>query len=154
MAFSLRSAAFDSGTAIPKAHTCDGPDVSPPLRWDDPPPGTRGFALVCEDPDAPAGIWTHWVIYGIPAALRQLPEGVPAQASLADGSAQGKNDFGRLGYGGPCPPRGRPHRYFFRLYALDQALAPAPGLSRSGLLQAVKGHVLGQAQLHGAYGRG
>jgi hypothetical protein len=153
MALSLRSIAFETGTPIPKAHTCDGRDVSPALRWDNPPPDTRAFALICEDPDAPAGTWTHWVIYGIPDELRQLPEGVPPQATLPDGTAQGKNDFGRPGYGGPCPPRGRPHRYFFRLYALDERLPLAPGLTRTGLLQAVKGHVLAQAELHGLYGR-
>jgi Raf kinase inhibitor-like YbhB/YbcL family protein len=138
MAFALRSTAFEAGATIPKTHTCDGRDASPPLRWDQPPPGTRSFALVCEDPDAPAGTWVHWLIYGIPEKTRQLPGGLPGQGSLLDGSAQGKNDFGRLGYGGPCPPRGRAHRYFFRLCALDEPLG---------------GHVLGQAELHGLYGR-
>jgi Raf kinase inhibitor-like YbhB/YbcL family protein len=153
MAFTLRSIAFETGTSIPRVHTCDGRDVSPALRWDSSPPGTQSFALVCEDPDAPAGTWTHWVIYGIPEKLRQLPEGVPPEGTLPDGTAQGKNDFGRLGYGGPCPPRGRPHRYFFRLYALDERPPLAPGLSRKGLLEALKGHVLAQAELYGLYGR-
>ena len=110
MAFRLHSSAFENGTNIPRLYTCDGRDQSPPLRWDPPPPSTGSFALICDDPDAPGGTWTHWVIYGLPGELRQLPQGVPSQANLVDGTAQGRNDFGRLGYGGPCPPRGRPHR--------------------------------------------
>lgn len=153
MAFSLRSIAFENGAPIPRAHTCDGRDASPPLRWDGPPAETRSYALLCDDPDAPAGTWSHWLIYCLPETLRQLPEGVPPQGSLPDGSLQGTNDFGRLGYGGPCPPRGRPHRYFFRLYALDERLSLAPGLGRRELLAALRGHVLAQAELHGLYGR-
>lgn len=153
MAFSLRSTAFEAGAPIPRAHTCDGQDVSPSLRWDEPPPGTRGFALVCDDPDAPAGTWVHWLVYGIPEKARQLPSGLPGQGRLPDGTVQGKNDFGRLGYGGPCPPRGRPHRYYFRLYAVDESLALGPGLSCGELLDALRGHVLAQAELYGLYGR-
>lgn len=153
MAFRLRSSAFENGASIPRLHTCDGRDQSPPLRWDSPPPSTRSFALICDDPDAPGGTWTHWVIYGLSAELRQLPQGVAPQATLADGSRQGRNDFGRLGYGGPCPPRGKPHRYFFRLYALDERPALAAGESREGLLAALQGHVLAQAEMHGLYGR-
>jgi Raf kinase inhibitor-like YbhB/YbcL family protein len=153
MAFGVRSTAFETGAQIPRVHTCDGRDVSPALRWDGAPPETRTFALVCEDPDAPAGTWTHWVIYNIPEKLKQLPEGLPPQGSLPDGTLQGKNDFGRLGYGGPCPPRGRPHRYFFRLYALDERLPLTSGLTRAALLRALQGHVLAQAELYGLYGR-
>jgi Raf kinase inhibitor-like YbhB/YbcL family protein len=153
MALTVRSTAIEPGGSIPRQYTCDGRDLSPPLRWDNVPEGTRSFALICEDPDAPSGIWVHWVIYGIPGKTRQLPEGVAPDARLSDGSLQGKNDFGRLGYGGPCPPRGKPHRYFFRLYALEGSLSLEPGLSRNALLARIQGHVLAEAELYGTYGR-
>jgi len=153
MAFTLRSSAFQNGGAIGRAHTCDGKDVSPPLRWEDPPEGTRSFALICDDPDAPMGTWVHWVIYNIPASARELAEGVPPREKNADGSLQGMNDFGRVGYGGPCPPRGKPHRYFFRLYALDAAPALGPKATKKALLKAMEGRILAQAELMGTYGR-
>ena len=153
MAFELTSSAFKQGESIPRKHTCDGQDVSPALAWTDPPPGTTSFALVCDDPDAPVGTWVHWVLYDVPAAARQLPEGVPTTPTLADGSRQGRNDFKKTGYGGPCPPRGTPHRYFFRLYALDAASGLAPGATKQELLKAIEGHTKGQAELMGRYGR-
>jgi Raf kinase inhibitor-like YbhB/YbcL family protein len=153
MAFSLRSSVIEAGSRIPEAYTCDGRDVSPPLRWEDAPAGTQSFALICEDPDAPMGTWVHWVVYNLPADARKLPEGVPAREGLQDGSLQGKNDFGRVGYGGPCPPRGKPHRYFFRLYALDARLPPGAGNTKGTLLRAMTGRVLGQCELQGLYGR-
>jgi Raf kinase inhibitor-like YbhB/YbcL family protein len=153
MAFTIRSTALEAGGPIAQVYTCDGRDVSPPLRWDNVPPGTKSFALVCDDPDAPMGTWVHWVIYGIPESVRQLPEAVPVRDRLSDGALQGRNDFGKIGYGGPCPPRGKPHRYFFRLYALDDVLSLAPGLSKKALLKAIEGHVLAEAELFGTYGR-
>ncbi|MBZ5641007.1 MAG: YbhB/YbcL family Raf kinase inhibitor-like protein, partial [Acidobacteriia bacterium] len=117
MEFALKSPAFERGARIPVRHTCDGEDVSPRLEWTDPPALTRSLALVVDDPDAPVGNWVHWVVFDLPASARILPEGAPKDASLREpaGAIQGKNDFGRLGWGGPCPPPGKPHRYFFKL---------------------------------------
>lgn len=153
MAFELSSSAFAPGAAIPSKHTCDGADVSPPLAWTAPPAGTKAFALVCEDPDAPRGLWVHWVLWGIPAAATALPEGVKPDEILPDGSRHGRNDFGKLGHNGPCPPPGVPHRFVFRLYALDAASTLTPGATRPALLDALRGHVLGTAELTGRYGR-
>jgi Raf kinase inhibitor-like YbhB/YbcL family protein len=152
-AFELTSAAFPSGGTIPARHTCDGPDLSPPLAWTAPPAGTAAFALVCEDPDAPRGLWAHWVLWNVPATATALPEGVKADEVLADGGRHGRNDFDKLGHNGPCPPPGAPHRYVFRLYALDAKPALAPGATRQALLDALRGHVLGTAELTGRYGR-
>lgn len=112
------------------------------------------FALICDDPDAPAGTWVHWVVYAIPSGATGLAEGVPPSKTLADGSKQGMNDFGKIGYGGPCPPRGKPHRYFFKIYALGADPALGPGASKQQLLKALEGKILGQAELVGTYGRG
>jgi Raf kinase inhibitor-like YbhB/YbcL family protein len=152
-AFELHSPAFSPGGEIPVRHTCDGPDVSPPLRWSDPPPNTRGFALVLDDPDAPGGTFGHWVLYGLPATLRDLPEGVPPQALAPNIGTQGTNDFGSLGYGGPCPPPEPPHRYVFTLFALDAELVLSPGLTKSQVLRAIAGRVVAQAELVGRFGR-
>jgi Raf kinase inhibitor-like YbhB/YbcL family protein len=149
----LKSSAFDAGGTIPRLFTCDDRDRSPPLEWGDTPAGTKSFALICDDPDAPGGSWVHWVIYAVPAAARRLPRGVAVRERLDDGSLQGRNDFGRPGYGGPCPPAGRPHRYVFTLYALDEAPAAKPGLSKQELTRAMAGHVLARAELTGRYGR-
>ena len=153
MALKVESLAFSPGGDIPRQHTCDGPDLSPPLRWSEPPAGTQSLALICDDPDAPAGTWVHWVLYRIPASARGLPEGVPKRETLADGSRQGRNDFGKVGYGGPCPPRGPKHRYFFKLYALDTVLDLPPGATKAELLKAMEGHILAQGELMGRYGR-
>ena len=153
LAFELTSRAFSPGATIPVQHTCDGPDVSPPLAWTSPPTGAKGFALVCEDPDAPRGLWVHWVLWSIPATATSLPEGVTPDETLPDGSRHGRNDFGKLGHNGPCPPPGAPHRYVFRLYALDAVPALDPGATRAQLLDAIRGHVLGEAELTGRYGR-
>ena len=153
MAFGLTSSAFKTGDTIPRKHTCDGADVSPPLTWADPPAGTASFALVADDPDAPVGTWVHWVLYDLPATARMLPEGIPPEATLKDGGRQGTNDFRKIGYGGPCPPRGTPHRYFFKLYALDAALGLAPGATKQAVVKAMEGHLKGQAELMGRYGR-
>jgi Raf kinase inhibitor-like YbhB/YbcL family protein len=153
MAFELTSSAFREGESIPRQYTGDGRNLSPPLQWSDPPANTSSLALICEDPDAPRGTFTHWVIFNVPAKSRELKEGIPPEATLPDGTVQGKNDFGKIGYGGPAPPPGKPHRYFFKLYALDRVLELRPGATRSQLLAAMKGHVLDEAQLMGIYGR-
>jgi len=153
MAFDLTSSAFRPGQSIPRRHTCDGEDLSPPLAWTDPPAASKGFALVCDDPDAPAGTWVHWVLYAVPPATHELPEGVKPTPTLADGSRQGRNDFRKTGWGGPCPPRGGPHRYFFRLYSVDRAIDLPPGATKAEVLKAIEGHTLGQAELMGHYAR-
>ena len=150
MPFELTSTAFAPGQPIPSKYTCNGENVSPPLRWSDPPQGTQSLALICDDPDAPAGTWVHWVLYNLPAKTRALAEAVPANADLPDGSRHGKNSGGRLGYSGPCPPSGT-HRYFFNLYALDTVLGLASGADKSQLLQAMQGHILAQTELMGTY---
>jgi len=150
----LTSTAFADGQTIPNRHTCDGADVSPPLQWTDAPAGIRSFALICDDPDAPVGTWVHWVIYGLPAATKALPEKIATTAALPTGGKQGLNDFQRIGYGGPCPPPGRPHRYFFKLYALDTELALPPRATKAELVRAMEGHILAEARLMGTYQRG
>lgn len=152
MVLSLTSSAFIDGQAIPSLYTCEGRDTSPPLAWIDPPMGTASFALIGDDPDAPGRTWVHWVIYNLPPAARELPEAFPTDEELVDGTRQGRTDFGRTGYGGPCPPSGT-HRYFFKLYALDAMLPLGPGASKPQVEAAMKGHVLGQAQLMGTYRR-
>jgi len=154
MDFILTSTAFVDGQALPRPYTADDPNLSPPLKWTDPPPGTRGFVLLCEDPDAHRGTFTHWVVFNIPAEARELAEGVPAEAVLPNGLAQGVNDFGKVGYGGPAPPPGKPHRYQFTLFALDGLLDLGDGVDRARLRQAVHGHVRGEARLTGTYARG
>jgi Raf kinase inhibitor-like YbhB/YbcL family protein len=152
MAFELTSSAFAAGEAIPRRYTCDGDDISPPLAWGDPPAGTQGFALISDDPDAPVGIWVHWVLFNLPADARALPEAVPADADLADGSRHGNSSWRRPGYGGPCPPSGT-HRYFFKLYALDTVLDLKAGSSKEELLKAMEGHILAETELMGTYSR-
>ena len=153
MALELTSAAFQGGQPIPRQYTGDGRNLSPPLTWRDPPAGTRSLALICEDPDAPRGTFTHWVAFNLPAESGELGEGVPAEPTLPNGTVQGTNDFGRAGYGGPKPPPGKPHRYVFQLYALDRPLDVPPGATKAQLLVAMKGHILGAAQLVGTYAR-
>ncbi len=138
---------------IPVQYTCDGPDVSPSLRWSEPPPNTKEFALIVDAPVAPIGTWTHWVLYGMPATLAELPEGVPGQETVSGIGTQGLNDFGRVGYGGPCPPQGPAHRYFFKLYALNIELASLTRKTKAEILTAIKGQTLGRAELMGRYGR-
>jgi len=148
----LTSPAFKEGEMIPKKYTCDGADVSPPLRWTSMPPGTQSLALICDDPDAPMGTWVHWVYYDIPGGTEGMPEKVDPQENPASGGIQGTNDFRRIGYGGPCPPGGT-HRYFFKLYALDRMLKLAPGATKQQLLKAMENHILGEARLMGKYRR-
>jgi Raf kinase inhibitor-like YbhB/YbcL family protein len=146
----LSSSAFAAGESIPRKYSCDADDVSPPLQWTDPPAGTLSFALVMDDPDA--GGFRHWLIYGLTAAARALPEAVPADPDLPDGSRQGNTSWSRVGYGGPCPPSGT-HHYSFRLYALDVALDLPAGAELGSLYKAMQGHVLAQAELVGTYTR-
>jgi Raf kinase inhibitor-like YbhB/YbcL family protein len=153
VALQLTAAAFQEGGAIPRKFTCEGLDVSPALSWQDPPAATQSFALVMVDPDAPGDTWVHWVIYNLPADARGLPEGVGKERDRADGSRQAGNNFGKIGYNGPCPPRGPAHRYFFKLYALDAKLDPRAATSRAELERAMKDHILEHAQLMGTFRR-
>ncbi|MGH9869158.1 MAG: YbhB/YbcL family Raf kinase inhibitor-like protein, partial [Candidatus Polarisedimenticolia bacterium] len=152
-ALQLTSSAFIPGGDIPTVHTCDGPDISPPLAWTEPPQGTRSLALICDDPDAPSGTWVHWVLFNLPPETRSLSGKFPTDPELPTGARQGKTDFGRVGYGGPCPPPGPPHRYFFRVYALDAPLSVDAGARKADVEKAMRGHVLAQGELMGRYGR-
>lgn len=147
MQIQITSSAFKEGENIPTKYTCDGENVSPPLAWSVAPPGTQSLALIADDPDAPGKTWVHWVAINIPASQNSLAEG--------DKSAgvQGTNDFRKTGYGGPCPPKGNPHRYFFKLYALDVTLNLKPDAVKADLEKAMQGHILAQGQLMGKYGR-
>ena len=155
VALILSSNAFTAGGAIPARYSCDGADVSPQLSWSGTPAGTVTLALIADDPDAPGGTWVHWVIFNLPGSLTALAEGVPKTDQLQHlgGTLQGRNDFRRVGYGGPCPPKGRAHRYFFRLYALDAALPLHAGASRQDVDRAMHGHILAEATLMGTYAR-
>jgi Raf kinase inhibitor-like YbhB/YbcL family protein len=153
MSFTLQSPPLEAGAAIPRQYTCDGANRSLPLRWDGAPAGTESFSLVAEDPDAPGGTFIHWVIYDLPPTARELPENLPKDRELADGARQGRNSFGKIGYGGPCPPPGPAHRYFFRLFALDTKLDLPAGASRADLDRAIQGHTLAQAEWMGKYKR-
>ena len=149
MTLQITSTAFRNGETIPKQHTGDGKNTSPPLQWSELPAGTKSFALICEDPDAPRGTWTHWVVFNLPADSRGFDEG----ARVSGGAIEGKNDFGKTGYGGPAPPPGKPHRYYFKLYALDRTLDLKSGATKDQVQSATQGHTLAEAQLMGTYGR-
>jgi Raf kinase inhibitor-like YbhB/YbcL family protein len=162
----LRSSAFMDGGVIPTPFTCDGSDSSPPLGWSGVPTSARSLALICDDPDAPRGTWSHWVVFNLPAQATALKQSVPAGKIISrvfvDGlkspdenslaGVQGQNDFGKTGYGGPCPPSGS-HRYFFRLYALDTTLGLESDVARPQVLKAITGHILGEGRLMGKYAR-
>jgi Raf kinase inhibitor-like YbhB/YbcL family protein len=149
----LKSSAFQSGATIPRRHTCDADDASPQLSWSSVPTGTKTLSLIVDDPDAPGGTWVHWVIYDLPADAKELAEAVGKTETLANGGKQGLNDFRRVGYGGPCPPAGKPHRYFFKLYALNASTNLKPRATKQQLFAAMQGHVLGEAELIGRYQR-
>ena len=153
MNMQLTSSAFKQGEPIPRKHTGEGPDLSPPLAWSGAPAGTKAFVLICDDPDAPMGVWVHWVLYDIPPQTTQLPEGISASETVLGSAKHGLTDFRRVGYGGPMPPPGRAHRYFFRLYAVGQATGLAPRATKTQVLAAIKGHVLAESQLMGTYRR-
>jgi Raf kinase inhibitor-like YbhB/YbcL family protein len=150
MAFELTCTVFPQGNPIPAVYTCTGRNISPPLTWNQPPAGTQSFALIMDDPDAPGGTWTHWVLYNLPASALGLPENVPLDERLSDGSLQGRNSWGKTGYGGPCPPSGT-HRYFFKLYALDRLLDLPSNADAPRLVKAMQGRVLGSTELMGTY---
>jgi Raf kinase inhibitor-like YbhB/YbcL family protein len=152
MTLTVTSTAFAQGKPIPSQYSCVGKGVSPPLAWRGAPSGTKSFALIMDDPDAPAGTYVHWVIYNMPGASQGLPESVPGDAKLADGSLQGSNSSRRTGYTGPCPPSGT-HRYYFKVYALDASLSLASGASKEQLLGAIRGHILAEGELMGTFSR-
>ena len=151
-AIKLTSPAFKEGQAIPRTYTCDGVNVSPPLEWSGVPKTAKTVAIIADDPDAPAGTWVHWVLYNLPAENIGVVENMPATENLAAGGFQGKNDFEKIGYGGPCPPSGT-HRYFFKIYALDSELPLIAGATKAELVKAMEGHVVLEGQLMGTYKR-
>ncbi len=153
MAFKLRSPAFAPSGEIPVKHACDGSEVSPPLRWTDPPDGTKGFALTVDDLDSTSGVAVHWVLYGIPATLRDLPEGIRPQDTVSGIGSQGLNDFDVVGYSGPCPPPGPAHRYSFKLYALDPLVSLPARWTKGELRKAIHGRIIGRVELVGRYKR-
>lgn len=152
MTITITSSGFTEGNMIPKRYTCDAEDISPDLKWSGVPKEAKSLALICDDPDAPVGTWVHWVLFNIPTDVSSLSAGVAPDAVLKNGALHGKNDFRKLGYGGPCPPGGT-HRYFFKIYALDTLLSLESGSSKSQLLAAMKGHILAEGQLMGKYKR-
>jgi len=152
-AFNISSSSFSNGGNIAKKFTCDGADVSPPLTWSEVPAGTKSFALLTDDPDAPGGNWNHWVAWNLPASSHDLPESVSKEAQLPDGTEQGLNDFRKTGYNGPCPPPGKPHRYFFKLFALDTVLDLKKNAGKRDLEAAMKGHIVARTEWMGTYGR-
>lgn len=149
----VKSTAFAQSEEIPVRFTCDGEDVSPPLSWSEPPPGTQSLVLIADDPDAPGGTWDHWVLFNIPAAVRLLPENVPADPHPSGMGTQGSNSWQNLGYGGPCPPSGSTHRYYFHIHALDSELDLEAGSTKKEIEQAMEGHILAQGALMARYGR-
>lgn len=149
----LKATAFANGGEIPKKYTCSGADVSPALIWEGVSRAAHSLALIVNDPDAPGGTWTHWTMWNIPAHLTSLPEAAPAEEALENGARQGKNDFHRIGYGGPCPPPGKAHRYFFKLYALDTVLDLQAAAGRKDLDRAMKRHIVSEAEWMGTYRR-
>ncbi len=152
MGITLTSSAFEEGEMIPKQYTCDGADISPPLSWIDMPEETKSLALISDDPDAPVGTWVHWVLFNIPPETHELTENIPPDEMLTNGARHGVTDFGRFGYGGPCPPGGT-HRYYFKLYALNTMLDLSGRVTKDDLLKAMEGHIIAEGQLMGKYRR-
>ncbi|HEY0322795.1 MAG TPA: YbhB/YbcL family Raf kinase inhibitor-like protein [Pyrinomonadaceae bacterium] len=148
----VSSTAFQEGGLIPKGYTCDGANISPPIMWEGVPEKAKTLALIADDPDAPAKTWVHWVVFNLPAGVRELRENVAPQKSIMGGGVQGTNDFPKVGYGGPCPPNGT-HRYFFKLYALDTELSLEAATTKEQLLKAMEGHIIAEGQLMGKYSR-
>ncbi len=153
MSLQVTSTAFAEGALIPQLYTADGPDVSPPLAWSGAPAETQSLAIICDDPDAPAGTWVHWVLFGLRPDLTTLPEDIAADGVVPGGAKQGTNSFHRPGYGGPAPPPGPAHRYFFKVYALDTTVVLDSGATKADLEAAMAGHILAEGQLMGRYGR-
>jgi Raf kinase inhibitor-like YbhB/YbcL family protein len=153
MSITLRSRAFQAGKRIPDRYTCEAENISPPLEWGPIPEGTESFVLVCDDPDAPRGVFSHWILYDIPKHTTEMPSAIAKQERPDTMGTHGRNDFGSTYYQGPCPPPGSTHRYYYRLYAIDTVLHMPPGASRSQILKAIDGHILDQAELMGKYSR-
>ncbi|MCX7880602.1 MAG: YbhB/YbcL family Raf kinase inhibitor-like protein [Ignavibacteria bacterium] len=152
MQIKISSTAFEHEGFIPAKYTCDGENISPPLKWSNPPEGTKSFVIINDDPDAPVGTWVHWVIYNIPPTTTSLPENIKPIPKLPDGTLQGKNSWGKIGYGGPCPPSGI-HRYFFKIYALNTILEIGSGATKEQVLKAMQGHILAEGSFFGKYKR-
>ena len=152
MEIKVESTAFIEGDMIPSKYTCDGLNVSPTLSWSDPPESSKSIVLISDDPDAPMGTWVHWIVYNIPSQVKEFSENVPPTKILENGAIQGTTDFGRIGYGGPCPPSGT-HRYFFKVYALNTMLNLDPGATKKQVVNAMENHVLAEGQLMGRYKR-
>ncbi|MCF7871382.1 MAG: YbhB/YbcL family Raf kinase inhibitor-like protein [Candidatus Omnitrophica bacterium] len=152
-ALNLKSSVFENGGYIPGRYSCEGKNYSPPLAWDDLPRGVKSFVLIVDDPDAPAGIWVHWVVYNIPASLEKLEENIDKKKIDSLGAEQGKNDFGQIGYNGPCPPAGPAHKYSFKLYALDREVQAGPAATKSELIERMQGHIIAETKLSGFYQR-
>ncbi len=152
MDIQLTSSAFGFEEMIPKKYSCDGDNVSPPLSWDNIPDGAKSITLICEDPDAPMGTFIHWVLYNLPSDVNELQENVPDDETLKNEARQGVNDFGNLGYGGPCPPSGT-HRYFFRIYALDKMIDTTSTIDKKTLQKEMEGHIIAKGELMGKYQR-
>ena len=150
MTLSISSSAFQDRGPIPTEYTCDGEDISPPLAWTGVPAGTASLVLIVDDPDAPVGVWDHWIVFDIPPDLTGLPEAVPAGETLPDGGIHGSNSWNRMSYGGPCPPSGT-HRYMFKLYALDTTLGLKPGANKKSVESAMQDHILAETQILGTY---
>ncbi len=153
MELRLTSPAFEAGDTIPAKYTCEGANVSPPLEWGEASDEIESLVLICDDPDAPGGIWSHWVLYDMPPNTTGLEEDIPPEANLPWGGVQGRNDFGDIGYGGPCPPQGSTHRYYFRLYALGVKLEISPGASRGQILDRIEDEIVEQSELVASFTR-
>ena len=153
MRIQLSSTAFKEGRAIPDEHAFEDRDISPDLQWSGVPSAAKSLVLICDDPDAPKGTWVHWVLYDLTPSMNALPADLPKSPLLDLGAKQGLNDYKRYGYGGPCPPPGKPHRYFFKLYALDVRLELSPGLTKADLVKIMDGHIMAEGQLMGTYQR-
>lgn len=153
MTIAIASEIISDGSKIPLKYTCDDGDISPPLIWDLIPENTESFAILCEDPDAPGGTFIHWILFNIPPDTKELPAGIKEEKKLDNGAIHGQNDFGRLGYGGPCPPSGTEHRFIFKIFALDTMLNLKSGISINQFSNAIQGHVLDKGELIGMYGR-
>jgi hypothetical protein len=153
MKIQIQSTAFSEGQPIPGRHAFDKQNLSPDLQWSGVPSSAKSLVLICDDPDAPGGTWVHWVLYDLTPSMTGLPEGIPQSPTLDSGGKQGLNDFKRVGYGGPCPPPGKPHHYLFKLYALDIRPELQPALTKKDLLKTMDGHVIAEGQLMGTYQR-
>jgi Raf kinase inhibitor-like YbhB/YbcL family protein len=153
MKFIISCIAFENGHTIPVEHTCDGDDISPAVWWEGEPKGTVTYAMIMEDPDAPDGTFTHWILYNLPADCHNLEKIIPIQKNLDNGAIQGKNDFGKIGYRGPCPPKGEEHRYYFRIFALKKKLPPESISNGAEFYEAIHGLILERAEYMGKYYR-